>query len=174
MRSLIICFTAFLLLWPAQGLSQAQPAAGPDATTPVEAKPKTQAPETAPPPPPEKVPAPPAQKSPSAQAQPSDNGQWVYTDQYGWVWMPFGDDYVYTPPDDDAEPYAYLYYPDHGWVWLTAPWVWGVGPLPFFGAHGPWRFHWDRGPGYHQRAPDRPVFRNYGHIGGGRGGHGRR
>jgi hypothetical protein len=97
------------------------------------------------PPPPEAVPAPPAQRpqAPGAsQAPPARAGQWVHTDQYGWIWMPYGDAYTYAPPDGYGEPYAYVYAPAYGWTWLVAPWVWGFGPWPYFGVHGPFLFAW--------------------------------
>lgn len=97
-------------------------------------------------PPTSRAPSPPFADEPRrtaavAQAPP---GQWIYTQQYGWVWMPYADDYTYVPPDGYGEPYAYVYYPAFGWTWITAPWVWGFGPWPYFGAHGPVFFAWYR------------------------------
>jgi hypothetical protein len=69
-------------------------------------------------------------------------GQWVYTGQYGWVYIPYGDQYVYT---HTAGAYAYVYYPRFGWRWLAAPWTVGSGPHPYFGAHGPFAYGWYRG-----------------------------
>ena len=118
-------------------------------------------PTKAPPPPPESVPLPPESTS-QAQAPAgteAEDGQWIDTSPYGWVWMPYGDEFVYTPNDVNAQPYAYVYYPGGGWRWIVAPWIWGIGPIPYFGVGGPWRFHWYRGPAYHPRAPDRPLFR---------------
>lgn len=73
--------------------------------------------------------------------------------------MPHGDEYIYTPVNENGEPYEYIYYPSRGWMWVAAPWIWGVGPLPFFGRFGPWHFHWYRGPAYHMQVPNRPHFR---------------
>ncbi len=96
-------------------------------------------------PPPSQAPSPPfgdePRTAPRAQAPP---GQWIYTQQYGWVWMPYADDYTYVPPDGYGEPYAYVYYPVYGWTWIAAPWVWGFGPWPYFGVHGPVFFAWYR------------------------------
>src|ERR1700722_6178154 len=141
----------FLLLFlsPRLGIAQAPSAA--DEQTPAEVKPQGAPPTEAPPPLPDKPPAPPkaaAEPTPTT-TPPAETGQWVYTGQYGWVWVLYGDEYVYTPPDESGEPYAYLYYPTYGWMWVAAPWVWGVGPLPYFGVAGAWRFHWYRGPAYH-------------------------
>jgi hypothetical protein len=69
-------------------------------------------------------------------------GQWVYTAQYGWIYMPYGDQYIYSYA---ASPYAYVYYPTLGWQWLTAPWIIGSGPYPVFGMHGPFAYGWYRG-----------------------------
>ncbi|HUB07640.1 MAG TPA: hypothetical protein VMB50_11590 [Myxococcales bacterium] len=73
------------------------------------------------------------------------NGQWVDTDQYGWLWMPYGSQYVSEGSADEEDPYAYVYDPSEGWTWLAAPWIWGWGPYPYFGALGPGRFGWYRG-----------------------------
>jgi hypothetical protein len=67
-------------------------------------------------------------------------GQWVYTAQYGWVWMPYGAAYTYLPAG--AYPDMYLYVPAYGWRWVVAPWVWGIGPSPYFGVYGWARFPW--------------------------------
>jgi hypothetical protein len=72
----------------------------------------------------------------------SADGQWVCTSQYGWVFMPYGAQYAYDSIEADRYPYAYVYYPGFGWVWVAAPWVWGEGPYPYFGGSGPWRFAW--------------------------------
>lgn len=69
-------------------------------------------------------------------------GQWVYTSQYGWIYMPYGDQYVYSHA---ASPYAYAYYPAFGWRWVAAPWIIGSGPYPYFGTHGPFAYGWYRG-----------------------------
>ena len=67
-------------------------------------------------------------------------GQWVYTSQYGWVWMPYGSGYTVATAGD--EPEMYLYAPAFGWRWVVAPWVWGLGPRPYFGVFGWARFGW--------------------------------
>jgi hypothetical protein len=123
------------------------------------AEPNLPAPAETPPPPPQTRPQPPVQEQAPA-AQPMPQGQWVYTTQYGWVWMPYSDAYTYVPPNGYGQPYAYVYYPTYGWTWIVAPWVWGWGPWPFFGAVGPVHFGWFghgwwRWPGRWQFAPGR-------------------
>lgn len=109
-------------------------------------------PSEAPPPPPMAPPpqtappgaaAAPGQQAPAqgpAAPRPAGTGQWVFTDQYGWVWMPYGDRYTYLPPDG-ATPSMYVYYPEAGWCWVVAPWLWGLGPRPYFVA-GPRFYLW--------------------------------
>jgi hypothetical protein len=104
-----------------------------------------------PPPPPEATPAP--APPPGVPA-----GQWVQTDQYGWVWMPYADTYTYVPQSATGTPYMYVYYPVVGWTWLAAPWVWGIGPWPYFGVYGcvgyGWYGHgWWRTPTYWHYVP---------------------
>ena len=70
------------------------------------------------------------------------SGQWVFTRQYGWIWMPHGAAFTYAPPGGHGEPLAYIYYPRIGWTWVAAPWAWGFGPWPHFGALGPRHFAW--------------------------------
>jgi len=62
------------------------------------------------------------------------------------VWMPYGQAYT-NVPTNGATPNMYVYYPSVGWCWMVAPWVWGWGPMPYFGVHGPKRFSW-HGNGY--------------------------
>ncbi len=112
---------------------------------PQPVQPPSPAPTNLPPPPSAELPAPPSNE-PEASEQVAPTGQWVYTDQYGWVWMPYGDAYSYVP-SNGAEPDMYVYYPSVGWCWVVAPWLWGFGPLPFFGIYGPWHFGW-YGHGY--------------------------
>ena len=69
-------------------------------------------------------------------------GQWVSTAQYGYVWMPYDQAYTYAPPAAGADPYMYMYSPAYGWRWLAAPWVFGIGPQPYFGRWGYARFGW--------------------------------
>jgi len=100
--------------------------------------------ESAPPPPPNQVTAPPEPTAPPqaerANVAPTD-GQWVYTAQFGWVWMPFGPQFVFVPPGG-APPQMFVFYPAFGWRWVVAPWVWGLGPQPYWGVHGVVRFGW--------------------------------
>lgn len=90
-------------------------------------------------------PAPPPAAAPPAPAgaQPTaiPDGQWVFTSQYGWVWMPYGAAYTYLPAAPDAVPSMYVYTPVFGWRWVAAPWVWGLGPRPWF-ALAPRHFAW--------------------------------
>ena len=59
--------------------------------------------------------------------------------------MPYGAGYTYLPAS--AYPDMYVYYPAYGWRWVVAPWVWGIGPRPYFGVYGGARFGW-YGHGY--------------------------
>ena len=104
---------------------------------PAAAEPATAPPTTPPPPPPAVLPKPPSEQPQGTSRQkPAEDGQWVYTEQYGWVWMPYGDKYTHLPPDGST-PNMYVYYPDAGWCWVVAPWLWGWGPMPYFGLWGP-------------------------------------
>jgi hypothetical protein len=89
------------------------------------------------------------------QAAPAPSGQWVHTQQYGWVWMPYGDQYVYTP-EASGYPYEYVYAPSYGWTWLAAPWVWGWGPRIYFSVGRPYYFGWYRHPHFVGRGVIRP------------------
>jgi hypothetical protein len=104
-------------------------------------------PAEAPPPPPQAAPprsAPPgavaAPIQPAPAPRPAGTGQWVFTAQYGWVWMPYGETFTYLPPDGST-PSMYVYYPEAGWCWVVAPWLWGLGPRPHF-VSGPGPYVW--------------------------------
>jgi outer membrane lipoprotein SlyB len=88
--------------------------------------------------------APPPPPAPEVNAPPPTvpPGQWVYTAQYGWVWMPYGQEYTFTPDYEAGDPYMYVYDPRLGWSWVDAPWLWGWGPLPWFGGGGSVNFAW--------------------------------
>jgi hypothetical protein len=60
--------------------------------------------------------------------------------------MAYGNDYSFVPKDGSA-PDMYVYYPSVGWCWVIAPWIWGLGPMPYFGARGPRFPWWGRGYG---------------------------
>ena len=83
--------------------------------------------------------------SPRGELRPRLGASGCTRDQYGWIWMPYGDQYTYEGTYYDASPYAYVYYPSYGWMWLTAPWIWGWGAYPYFGLRGPLGFGWYRG-----------------------------
>jgi len=143
-------------------------------TASEEVQPTTAAPSQAPPVPPEQPPLPPGQgqapqqiQQTASPAQGAGAGQWVDTNQYGWIWMPYGEQYTYEGTADDTSPYSYAYYPSYGWMWLAAPWVWGWGAYPYFGALGPSGFGWYRGL-------YRAGYGWGGYRGGGRGGYGMR
>lgn len=103
-------------------------------------RPPDRAPDNPPPPPPADPPKPPPASQ--AERQPERaGGQWVYTEQYGWVWMPYGDRYTHVPPDG-APPSMYVYEPEVGWCWVVAPWLWGWGPMPYFGVMGYRHYAW--------------------------------
>jgi hypothetical protein len=141
-----------------------------DAAQPEDAQPAQ--PEAAPvqpgtPAPAMRPPAPPANPPPAGSSvqvaprgpQPAAGGQWVYTQQNGWLWMPYGQQYVYTPQETSggAYPQEYVFVPSYGWRWVAAPWVWGFGPQVYFSIGGP-RYHWYRGFGSHYY---RPYYRGY-------------
>jgi hypothetical protein len=139
----------FLAVPIAIGLLSATPAFGQANPQPPSSPPAAQPPE-----PPSDIPSAPQVRSQQEEqdaapeqataGEDSDpaHGQWVYTQQYGWVWMPYGSQYTYTPTETGASPYEYVYYPSYGWTWLAAPWVFGFGASPFFGALGPRNFVW--------------------------------
>jgi hypothetical protein len=85
-------------------------------------------------------------------------------------------------------PSEYVYRPSYGWVWLSAPWVYGYGPSLYFGIGGPRYYGWYRGGyvrhgvrgyyggrGHYTRGyyGGRGYYRGYsgGYRGGYRGGH---
>lgn len=113
------------------------------------AQPSAPEPGNTPPPPPAVAPAPPVPTAAAQQAG-APSGEWVFTQQYGWVWMPYGASYTFTPDYERGDPYMYVYYRSAGWTWVNAPWLWGWGPVPYFGvsrgAHFGWYGHgWGRG-----------------------------
>jgi hypothetical protein len=127
----------------------------------------------APPTPAPNEPPPPMPAAPQASAaKAAPPGQWTYTQQYGWVWMPYGDRFT-SAPDAGEQPYMYVYGPAMGWCWVSAPWIWGWGPVPFFGVVGPWRFGW-WGHGYGHWYGFRGPHRSWGWRGYPRGGWGPR
>src|SRR5678816_2048392 len=68
----------------------------------------------------------------------------------------------------DRYPDMYLYVPAYGWRWVVAPWVWGIGPRPYFGVYGFARFPWyGRGYGRWYGYRGGPVWagRGWGHPG---------
>ena len=109
---------------------------------------------------PSTVPPPPSASAPPVTVAPQDTppsvnlpapavapgtlppGQWVSTAQYGWVWMPYDQAYTSAPVESGGDPYAYMYSPVYGWRWLAAPWVFGIGPQPYFGVYGYAHFGW--------------------------------
>jgi hypothetical protein len=125
-----------------------------------------------PPPAPTAIPQPVA---PPVAVTPS--GQWVNTSQYGWLWLPYDQSYTYVVPDGSVA-YTYAYYPTVGWRWVAAPWVFGIGPSPYWGAYGTARFAWyahpwfQRGVG-HRGGSGGHVFEGHPSRGGS-GGHGHR
>jgi outer membrane lipoprotein SlyB len=169
---------------PAEMPPPSSPAASavPDPGETEAAQPSSPPPQQAPAPPPNEIPPPPVQAQSSAPASPG--GQWVHTQQYGWLWMSYGDQFNYAPADGDVCPYSYVYYPAVGWTWVVAPWIWGWGPMPYFGVYGGVHYRWfGHGWGTAWRGfrpmPLRAGFPYRGGMGhtGGRGfggGHGRR
>jgi hypothetical protein len=158
---------------------------------PYDTAPPSEQPPAPPAPAPLRAPAPPLRGQPQEPAQPPPpqqlrvqpapvvpSGQWVHTQQYGWVWMPYGDQYVYTPEagPSGAYPYEYIYAPSFGWTWVAAPWVWGWGPRIYFSVGRPHYYGWYRHPhfvgrGFIRRGVPVRGFRGPVHIRGGfRGG----
>jgi uncharacterized membrane protein YgcG len=153
MKALVRSLALFLILGvipvaarPADdgATAQVQLPAGDAQAVPVE--PSSPEPTITPPAPPAELPEPPPAQDMAMAQQAAQGGQWVYTAQYGWLWMPYGNAYVYQPLDGST-PNMYAYYPAVGWSWMVAPWVWGLGPMPYFGILGPWYFGW-YGGGY--------------------------
>jgi hypothetical protein len=143
--------TALLVLLPALAAAQTPSAGSSAATQPVlqarasdpapqPVQPPGPAPTDVIPPAPTDHPTPPDQTLNKSEQAPA-TGQWVYTNQYGWVWMPYGSAFTSVPANGDV-PNMYVYYPSVGWTWVVAPWVWGWGPMPYFGAYGYGRFGW--------------------------------
>ena len=126
---------------PTEDAEVGMPPAQATEAAPQPAEPSSLAPTEPPPPPPTENPAPPSDWMQNPPQQGVPPGQWVYTGQYGWVWMPYGSAYTYVSPDG-AAPNMYVYTPTIGWCWVIAPWVWGWGPMPYFGIYGPWQFGW--------------------------------
>jgi hypothetical protein len=67
--------------------------------------------------------------------------------------MPYAREYAYVPADPQVYPEAYVYYPVYGWRWVSAPWIYGYGPQPWWGPGGlrlyAWYGHpWFRVGGY--------------------------
>src|SRR5574341_214239 len=123
--------------WSDLGIGAEAEAEAPPTAAPSEPPPAPQYGDTY-----ENPPAPPPEAQAEAPAA-APAGQWVYTQQYGWIWMPYADAYTYAPANGYGVPYAYVYYPAYScWTWIAAPWVWGFGLWPFFGAFGPVRFAW--------------------------------
>ncbi len=73
---------------------------------------------------------------------PSNEGQWVRTEQFGQLWIPYSQQYTFVPQDPQVYPSQYVYSADYGWRWVVAPWVYGWGPSPQWGAWGPRAFAW--------------------------------
>jgi len=140
-HAVVLAWVALLGGFPAgAGVVPDEPGAQAGQEAPQPVKPAAPAPDDPPPPPPKARPEPPAAR-PEAPPRDLPPGQWVYTDQYGWVWMPHEKRFIHVPPDGDA-PDMYVYTQDLGWCWVVAPWVWGWGPMPYFGPLGPERFVW--------------------------------
>jgi hypothetical protein len=134
---------------PVDSATQSQPSVQPSGPAPAQLPP---APPVNPAPPSDQDEAPTAPPvSVGAQVDPN-SGQWVYTSQYGWVWMPYAQDYTYVTPDESAV-YSFLYYPTFGWRWVSAPWVLGVGPWPYWGVYGVVPFYWHAHPFYWRTHP---------------------
>jgi len=177
--------TAFVPLALAAGITPARAQPGPEAAPTAPQDPydpdEVEPVEPAAPQPATQPPAPPTNPPPVQAQQQAATGQWVYTQQYGWVWMPYGDQYIYSPENATGTvyPYEYVYAPAYGWEWVTAPWIWGWGPELYFGVRGPGHFRWYHGWGHGRvfagHGGRAPGFHGgfHGHVGGGHVGGGR-
>jgi hypothetical protein len=154
-----------LVLAPLLAWAGEEPSSNPqvDVSAVQSVEPSSPPPTEAVPPPPSEIPAPPSDQSGAVNEQgAAPAGQWVYTQQYGWLWMPYGSNYTYVPPNGGT-PDMYAYYPSVGWTWLVAPWIWGWGAAPYWGAYGPWGYGWygygyGRWFGWGQPWVGRPCF----------------
>lgn len=147
MKALTPVPLALLLLCAGHAAAQGHPARG----TPQLARqfnPPSPQPLDLPPPATEDLPPVPQEQGAVPQQQPAATGEWIFTAQYGWIWMPYGGGYISSATIAGYAPYAYVYHPLNGWLWLTAPWVYGWGVIPHFGARGPSAFAW-YDPGRH-------------------------
>jgi hypothetical protein len=127
------------------------------AVQPPSAPPNTQpaAPSNVAPPPPDV-----ATNAPPPPPPDQVRGEWIYTRQYGWVWAPY--DRSYTAVNDDTYvAYQYVWWPRFGWRWVAAPWVFGMGPRPYF-AHGPRFFFWYSHPWFRPHPRARWLWRGHG------------
>jgi len=141
LAKLILTVSLAPTLAAAQGAPEPPPPPPPEVSAAPAPPPAEAQPEAPPPPPPQAAPAAPPGAAPPPAA-PVPSGQWAYTNQYGWLWMPYGQAYTYIPPDPQAFPEAYVYYPVYGWRWVVAPWVYGYGPAPYWGGPGIRLFAW--------------------------------
>ena len=142
-RPLLVTMPLLLLLATAADAqtTQATPPGPPPGNTPIAVAPPAPPPTSAPTMPAAPPSPPPEQENASVAApEASSQGQWTYTDQYGWIWAPYADSYVYVPKSG-AVPQMYVYSPSVGWTWVVAPWVWGLGPRPYF-VFGTSRYVW--------------------------------
>jgi len=111
-----------------------------------DAQPQGIPPESQPPPPPPVAPPiaqpiePPQVAADAPPPPPDVSGEWVYTAQYGWIWVPYAQAYTHVM-ENSGVAYEFVYYPRFGWRWVLSPWVFALGPRPYF-AHGPVRFAW--------------------------------
>ncbi len=160
MKTMMIPATLCFLL-SGLGAARADVAVGVSASLAVE--PTVPVPTIMPPAPPVDLPPPPVQVGYVAPPRvvmsgpTAAPGQWVFTAQYGWLYMPYGHRFAFT---HRTGPYAYAYYPSYGWRWLSAPWMVGTGPYPYFGVHGPYAYGWYRG--LHRAG--HPMAMHYGHV----------
>jgi hypothetical protein len=114
-------------------------------------QPNTQAPNETPQLP-ANIPPPPGSNQQAVQngASVPANGQWVFTQQYGWVYAPYDQTYTYVT-DDVSAASMYAYRPTIGWAWIASPWVISVGPRPYWGTWGPYRYAYYSHPWFRVR-----------------------
>jgi hypothetical protein len=132
---------SLVLAAPALAITPPPPPPPDEDVQPPSPPPTSQPPPPPPPAPPTAQPIEPPQANTVPAPGPSDvKGEWVYTRQYGWVWMPYDQQYTHVDVNSGVA-YVFVFYPRFGWRWVFAPWVFGLGPRPYF-IHGPAHFAW--------------------------------
>src|ERR1700682_374801 len=132
---------SLVLAAPALAITQPPPPPPDEDAQPPGPPPISQPPPPPPPAPPTAQPIEPPQANTLPPPAPCNvQGECVYTPQYVWVWMPYDRQYTHVDVNSGVA-YVFVFYPRFGWRWVLAPWVFGLGPRPYF-VHGPEHFVW--------------------------------